>query len=693
MTARPAVSVIVCCYTEARWDDVVAAVKSLGEQTVTPDEVLVVVDHNPALAVRARAGLDAVRVLENDRRAGLSGARNTGVAAATGEIVAFLDDDARADPRWLERMLDCYADPAVAAVGGHAEPAWPYGEAPAHLPPELYWVIGCGYRGQPTERAEVRNVMGCAMSFRRSRIVELGGFAEHVGRTASLPLGCEETELCIRLRQRDPAARVLLEPAATVRHRVTPDRVTWRYLRRRCWAEGLSKAAVATLVGAGDALSAEQSYLASTVSRALVRSLWTVLAGHPRRGLAAAGGLLLGTGAAGLGYLAGRIRRPVPAPAPGSVASVDLAEPYHPGKSADLLLVRDRGCTLGVVRSGEDTAARVAELAAAADRQRAEMPPEPDEWPSVSVVLATCGRPELAERCLGSILASEGPALDVVLVDNTPGVPDRRLSALAGRDARIRYLHEPTPGASLARNRGAEAATGELLAFTDDDTVVDRYWLRAAAAELADSTVDCVTGLVLPLALRTAAQHWFEAFGGFDKGYRRREFTADTPSPDPLYPLAPGVFGSGNNMVWRRTAFQRLHGFDTRLGPGRRTRAGEDLDLFVRLVSGGGRLTYTPHAVVWHEHRPELDALRSQLYGYGTGLGCTFLLHASRPGGTRQILRRLPRGLHRLLAPGSERNAHRDASFPRRLVLSELAGLAAAPPALLYEAVRARRSR
>ncbi|MGA8113760.1 MAG: glycosyltransferase [Actinocatenispora sp.] len=699
MTVLPSVSVVICCYTEARWDDVTAAVKSLGEQTVTPAEVLLIVDHNPALSRRARDGLDGVRVADNNRRPGLSGARNTGVALATGEVVAFLDDDARADPAWLERMLVCYQDPDVAAVGGHAIPRWPDdSRPPAHLPPELYWVIGCGYRGQPTELSPVRNLMGCAMSFRRAHLDGLGGFAEHVGRTATLPLGCEETELCIRLRQRVPTARTLLEPAATVHHRVTPDRMTWRYLRRRSWAEGLSKAAVAKLVGQQDALSTESSYLRSVLTRAVGRSLREAVSGHPR-GLAAAAGIVLATGAAGLGYLVGRFRQPTPAPAPAEVYTVDIGEPWRPPAGDEaLVLVRDDRCTLGAVQvcAGTDddaNAAAVRELATTADEQRAAMPAEPAVWPRISVVLATCGRPALAERCIGSVLDTGYPDLEIMLVDNTPGEPDRQLAALAGRDPRVRYLHEPTPGASLARNRGAEAATGDLLAFTDDDAVVDRHWLTAAAAELASADVDCVTGLVLPLSLDSAAQRYFEAFGGFGKGYQRRTFAPDSPAPDPLYPLAPGIFGSGNNMVWRRSAYDALHGFDTRLGPGRRTRAGEDLDLFVRLVSSGGRLTYTPHSLVWHEHRTEVAALRGQLRGYGTGLGCTFLLHALRPGGARQILRRLPRGLHRLLANDSDRNAARGDGFPRRLVLSELGGLVAAPGSLAVELWRARRAR
>jgi GT2 family glycosyltransferase len=672
-------SVVICCYTERRWDDIVEAVKSLADQTVAPTEVLVVVDHNPDLLARAEAAFDGVRILANTHRKGLSGARNTGVDAATGEIVAFLDDDAKADPQWLELLLAPYADPAVAAVGGAALPVWPDGRAPARLPAELNWVVGCAFTGQPVELAEVRNLMGCTMSFRRDALVRVGGFAEQLGRTATLPLGCEETELCIRLRQREPDAKVLLQPAATVRHRVTGDRLDWGYLRRRSWNEGVSKAAISRLVGQSDALSTERSYVSAVIPRALARSVRDGVRG---KGFAGTGGLLLACSAAAGGYVAGRVRgvgRPEYTPT--AVRQVDTAD--TPADEPALVLVRAGRETIGaaMVAAGERPVV---------EPQETPPPPIPDPLPSVSLVLATAGDPELAARCVHSVLSTGYPELEVVVVDNHRGDANPALLELAETDERIRYVREPVPGASRARNTGAAHATGDVLAFTDDDAVVDPGWLVELAAELADPGLDCVTGLVMPASLDTQAQAWFEAYGGFGKGFRRQEYGPQLPAPDPLYPLSPGVFGSGNNMAWRRESFLRVGGFDDRLGPGRRTKAGEDLDLFLRLILGGGRLTYTPHAVVWHTHRTTLPELRGQLRGYGTGLASMFLVHAMRPGGAAAIARRLPRGLRKLLAPSSDRNAERGADYPRQLVLDELRGMAAAPAAVLAETVRRR---
>jgi glucosyl-dolichyl phosphate glucuronosyltransferase len=306
-------SVVICVYTEMRWDDIVAAVDSVSAQDVRPVEILVVVDQNPVLLDRARRALSPdVRVLPNAQRQGLSGARNTAVAAAVGAVVVFLDDDAAARPGWLRALLGPYADPDVVAVGGVAHPRFPAGR-PGLLPSggdggdatgELDWIVGCTYTGQPTARAEVRNLMGCNMSVRREVFDRVGGFAEDLGRIGRNPLGCEETEFCIRVRQAyrraDREARIVFEPAAQVDHRVTADRVRWSYLRRRSWSEGLSKAAVSRLVGSDDALSTERAYVATVLPAAVAREL---RAGRP----AAAGAVVVALAATCAGYLRGSL--------------------------------------------------------------------------------------------------------------------------------------------------------------------------------------------------------------------------------------------------------------------------------------------------------------------------------------------------------------------------------------------------
>lgn len=315
-------TVVVCAYTEQRWDDIVAAVASVAAQHASAQETLVVVDHNDALLARAQRELSGVRVLPNAHRNGLSGARNTAIAAASGDVVVFLDDDARARAGWLGALLAPYENATVKAVGGVAHPRWPAGRprvlpgaAPADADGtgELDWIVGCTYTGQPTRQAEVRNLMGCNMSLRREVFDRVGGFAEDIGRIGRNPLGCEETELCIRARQAYTRAgekiRILFEPRAVVDHRVSEDRVSWAYLRRRSWSEGLSKAAVAQLVGSDDALATERDYVAKVLPAAMVREL------RDRRPASAAAVVTALTWTTA-GYLRGRL--------PGATAGVHL---------------------------------------------------------------------------------------------------------------------------------------------------------------------------------------------------------------------------------------------------------------------------------------------------------------------------------------------------------------------------------
>jgi glycosyltransferase involved in cell wall biosynthesis len=310
---RPDVSVVICAYTEARWDPLVAAVEALVQQTCPPREVIVVVDHNEALLVRAGSALSTARVVPNEDRSGLSGARNTGVRHATGRIVAFLDDDARPDPVWLETLAAAFDDLAVVGAGGLAMPEWVDGPRPRWLPPEMYWVVGCSYVGLPTGVAEIRNPIGANMAFRRELLRDAGGFLEGMGRVGTVPLGCEETELAIRIR-RMTGGVVLHVPAARVSHRVTASRVTWRYFLSRCWSEGLSKALVARQAGPDVALASERAYAARTLPLGLARALRDVArgdAGGLGRAAAIAAGLIVTT----TGYVRGRLAYIKPHPA------------------------------------------------------------------------------------------------------------------------------------------------------------------------------------------------------------------------------------------------------------------------------------------------------------------------------------------------------------------------------------------
>lgn len=276
MTGRPSASVVVCAYTEDRWPRLVAAVESVLAQEPPAAETILVADHCPSLERRAQDlwGGRGVRVVPNTGPQGLSAARNTGITVAGGDVVAFLDDDAVAQPGWLARHLVHYADPRVVGVGGRIEPLWEATE-PDWFPREFGWVVGCSYVGLPDVPTTVRNPIGANMSFRRDVVERVGGFAESLGRVGTATQGCEETELSIRATRAVPGGRILYDPTAAVHHVVPPARGRWSYFRQRCWSEGRSKAQVSRLAGATSGLSAERVYVRRTLPRGVARHLAT----------------------------------------------------------------------------------------------------------------------------------------------------------------------------------------------------------------------------------------------------------------------------------------------------------------------------------------------------------------------------------------------------------------------------------
>jgi len=326
---RPDASVIICAYTAERWDHLIAAVGSVQRQSLPPREIVVVVDDNPLLLDRARRELADVRVVHNHGPSGLSGARNAGVAAARGELVAFIDDDAVAAPDWLDWLTASCVDPSALGIGGAVVPLWP-SRRPTWLPEEFDWVVGCSYRGLPDRPAPVRNPIGANMCLRREIFEAVGGFQPGIGRVGTRPVGCEETELCIRARQRWPERRFLYEPRARVLHHVAEQRTRWRYYRQRCFAEGISKAIVARQVGAQDGLACERSYVLRTLPRGLGSALSEALLYADSAAAARACAIVAGLTITAAGYAFGALsarRLPRPqsdaAPSPAAGAAIE----------------------------------------------------------------------------------------------------------------------------------------------------------------------------------------------------------------------------------------------------------------------------------------------------------------------------------------------------------------------------------
>ncbi|MFT4215667.1 MAG: glycosyltransferase [Micropruina sp.] len=720
------VAVVICAYDEGRWPVLHEAVDACLRQLGEHDELVVVIDHNPALLARAGeawASLSAVQVVPNAGGRGLSGGRNTGIERSSAAVVAFLDDDAVPRAGWLDALRARFADGQVAAVGGAVQPRWAAGSPPSWLPDEFGWVVGCDYRGLPADGAPIRNPIGANMAVARDAFETVGGFSERLGRTGELPTGCEETELGIRIHTELPGRLVLRDTAAVVDHLVPDARGTVRYFVRRCWNEGRSKAALSSLVGAGAALASERGHAFRLVTEAPARYLRQALVGD-RGGLARALCCLVGLAVTGAGYLSARARgvARVTGSAPGfdpiPVIDIELTRDNttesQPPREVQAL-VRSQGWPLGQVRVRFDSPPRsstdwraavaAADPALLASAEQATEPVDPPAATSetVSVVICTLGRNPVLADTVRAVLAQRGPMDELLVVDNDPG-SGGATSLLAGiSDPRLFIVGEPRRGASHARNTGARHATGALLAFTDDDAVPDPDWtLHLTAALTAHHGIGCATGLVVPAGFESAEQLRFEEYGGFAKGYATTHWD---PAGDPslasalsalaqavgsptdavagrrgaAFPYTAGEFGSGV-VALRATTFARLGGFDPALGPGTPTHAGEDLDLCRRVYLSGAAVVYHPAAIVRHHHRAGDAQLRDQIFGYGVGLTAALTkLLLTQPRHLIGFAARIPAAAHMLFAADSKKNAALPSDFPADLLRAEKLGMLLGP--------------
>ena len=244
--------------------------------------------------------------------------------------------------------------------------------------------------------------------------------------------------------------------------------------------------------------------------------------------------------------------------------------------------------------------------------------------PTVTVAICTKDRTDNLTRCLNSLLKLQLPTPDstpqfeILVVDNAPS--DDRTQQLVETLPSVRYTREPKPGLDFARNRAIQVATGEVLAYLDDDVVVDRGWfagLMTAWAENPDAAA--FTGLVLPYELETEAQILFEQRGGFRRGFNKLRYYGQSLPGNPVYPCGAGIFGAGCNMAFRREILLKLGGFDEALDTGAPLPGGGDLDIFYRVVRSDNPLVYEPQYLVFHQHRRELSKLRRQYWSWGAG--------------------------------------------------------------------------
>jgi GT2 family glycosyltransferase len=300
-----------------------------------------------------------------------------------------------------------------------------------------------------------------------------------------------------------------------------------------------------------------------------------------------------------------------------------------------------------------------------------------------SVVVATiCEDPAELVRTVESLLMLDYPDFEIIVVDNRHSADRRPLPSFPG-GSKVHVFWEPRRGVSAARNLGIAKSTGDFVAFTDDDAVVDPNWLRAMGSTFAiESDVEAIGGLVLPLELETAPQLWFEEFyGGFSPSLRFEKMSVELMrGVDEMFPYAIGVFGAGCNMAFRRSALTRIGGFDIYIGGGTLARAGEDVALALKLVVTGGTYAYEPAALVRHSHRRTEAEFLKQAFNYGTGLTALFSAMIVRdPRHLVSIVRRVPYGFRHLTRSPEARSPSAAPSYPRETLAYQILGMLYGP--------------
>lgn len=670
----PEVSVVVA--TRADPGSVIATVASVLACDQAALQVIVVENRRPQSPVPAAllerfGGDERIRYLA-EQRPGLAAARNAGLRVATGEVLAFIGDDVEVDGGWVGWIARAFAaDPDVGCVTGLVLPRDL--ETPEQVPLEQSAGFGKGY-----ERREYRlsqpapaacPFAACEFGSSASAAVRVGLLRSLDGFDAALGPGiAADLDLYIHVLLAGYA--LAYEPAAILWQRHPGAR---KQLPRRLFDYGAAVSAMVTkyaLLGYGPAILRRVPGAAGNLSKSVSKNIGRA-EDRPALAWIERAGMLLGP----VAYAARRRQERLEGYAPTGLGQITfrpawvgqidvtapaltLEPPRAPGGARyerARLLARRGEVPLGFIevplQEGVASANAVSaelgrQLPQASRREPAASTELSPPLPRITVVVCTRDRPDALRGALTSILAVDYEDYELLVVDNAPASTATKdlVSGLA--DPRVRYVLEPVAGLSRARNRAVAEAAGEIIAFTDDDVVVDRGWLRAIVRGFQRSErVACVTGLVLPAELDTVAQAYFDATVKWSASFAPRLFDLDEhPGTDALFPYRAGNFGAGANFAAQTAAAARLGAFDEALGAGSRTGGGEDLDFFARVILAGHTIAYEPSSLVWHSHRSELEALRKQTFTYRCGLSAYAFKHLTTRHAMRVVLAAALRG-------------------------------------------------
>ncbi|WP_336037509.1 glucosyl-dolichyl phosphate glucuronosyltransferase [Halobacterium yunchengense] len=296
------VSVVVCTYSMDRYGPFSECVESVLAQDYDDLEVVLVVDGNDEVFERVREDFgeyESVVLHNNDENRGISYSRTKGAEIASGEIVAFTDDDATAEPDWIEKLVEVYEETDAIAVGGDVRPDWQT-KKPDFFPEEFYWLVGCVEPGFAEDGEEVRNTYGSNISYKREAFLEVGGYDPNTGRKGDKHLQAHEAPAGIRLLEEYGKGMVFTEDAV-VHHKLFDYRGDFRWLVSRSFWQGYSKRVMDLLYP--NAPDDKSAYLKQLLTHFVPKRVKGLVRSPSVAEMKQLLSIFVFTGAVGLGYL------------------------------------------------------------------------------------------------------------------------------------------------------------------------------------------------------------------------------------------------------------------------------------------------------------------------------------------------------------------------------------------------------
>lgn len=304
----PYISVAIPEYDASETDKLSECIKSLLNQDYPRYEIVVISESDEVSEfVRNEFGNESivsVKDIENPD-GGVSVARNAAVHATGGEVIAYIDSDAVADEDWLNKLGVMYRDKNVLAVGGRAEPDW-IGKRPKYLPDEFLWLVGVTHKGHPKNGSIVRSTFGCNMSYRRSVLEELR-FNDNLGKEHGYNLQGEEPELGIRMREEFNSG-MYYAGDARIYHKIDEEQTSLKWLTRRAYLQGISKAIIENETREEDSLGTDKSFLGFIFKNSLPNYSRGLVYGPRIASVYLLFGILYFTVLVGMGYTVGKIK-------------------------------------------------------------------------------------------------------------------------------------------------------------------------------------------------------------------------------------------------------------------------------------------------------------------------------------------------------------------------------------------------